>query len=337
MRIKLSYYLTTEPLLRQTPAGRGLWKGDEFLLNDQQTEQPDVWVVLDDVVEEERAVLRLGRTILLTFEPPRTRDYQPGFLRQFDLVVSCHRNLRHPNVRNEYQGLPWHIGLHKGADAVTRTAFRATLDHDAFLRMAMPRKEKELSAICSITSRLPGHRMRREFIDKLRARLGDRADVYGRGVRPIPDKADAIVPYRYHVVLENSRMPDYWTEKLSDAYLGWAFPFYWGATNIGDYFPEDSLIAIDIEKPEETIDRIEATIGTPLTDARRDALKTARDLVLDRYNTFDVVRKACHSLSPGPEREVIVRPQRDFRPSSLRRNSKRAVNKLATLLRGERW
>jgi hypothetical protein len=337
MRIKLSYYFTTEPLFRQTPGGLGLWKGHQFFAADPEMQDPDIWVVLEDVMEEERAFPKSGRTVLITLEPPRTRDYRPGFLAQFDLVVSCHRNLRHSNVRNEYQGQQWHIGLHKGVDATDRPGFRGTMDFDDFRRMRLPRKEKALSAICSVSKRLPGHRMRREFTDRLKARLGDGVDIYGRGVRPIADKADAIIPYRYHVVLENSRLADYWTEKLSDSYLGWAFPIYWGCPNIGDYFPENSLIRIDIDRPDEAIDVIEATIDQDLSPERLAALAAARELVLDRYNTFDVIRRACESLPPAVPREAVIRPQSHFRPSKLRRNAKRAVQKFATLIRGERW
>jgi hypothetical protein len=203
--------------------------------------------------------------------------------------------------------------------------------------MPLPDKTRALSAICSVSSRLPGHRTRREFVDHLKSRLGDRVDVFGRGERPIPDKADAIVPYRYHVVLENSSVRDYWTEKLSDAYLGWAFPIYWGCPNIDDYFPAGSMARIDIDRPDETIDTILEMMDRPLSSERLASLSAARELVLDRYNTFDVVQRACRSLAPAPPREIVVRPQRDFRPSPLRRNAKRAMQKIGTLLRGERW
>ncbi len=337
MLIRLSYYLSTEPLMRQTPGGAGVWKGHQFVVNEQALDDPDVWVVLDDVAEEERATPKSGRAVLLTFEPPRTRDYQPAFLAQFDLVVSCHKNLRHSNVRTEYQGLPWHIGMHKGADAVDRPAFRETMGYDEFLNMPMPEKPKNLSVICSITSRLPGHRARREFVERLQARLGDGIDVFGRGVRPIPDKTDAILPYRYHVVLENSRLEHYWTEKLSDCYLGWALPIYWGCPNIGEYFSPESMIAIDIERPREATDAIEAVMRERLPPDRLAALAAARALALDRYNTFDVARRACELLAPTGPREIVIRPQRAFRPSKLRRKAKRATQKIGTILRGGRW
>jgi hypothetical protein len=336
MRIKLSYYFGNEPLFRQTPGGHGEWKGHAFLGNDPAARHCDIWVVLDDPAEEEVAFVGSGRAVLITLEPPLTREYQPGFLAQFDLVVSCHRNLRHPNVCNEYQGQTWHIGMHKGEDANDRPAFRGTIGYDEFLSMPPPQKTAALSVICSASSRLPGHRARRDFVEKLQARLGDRVDVFGRGVRPIPDKADAILPYRYHVALENSRLRDYWTEKLSDSFLGWSFPIYSGCENIGDYFSEDSLIRIDIGRPDEAIATIESVMDQELTYERMAGLAAARSLVLDRYNTFDVILRHCQSLPPAKPREIAIAPQRRFRPSRARRLAGRIARKVSSSFRGER-
>ena len=335
MRIKLSYSFATEPIFRQTPGGLGIWKGDEFFHGDHSRQDCDIWTVLEDLGEPQTSFVRSGRAILVTLEPPLTRKYEPGYLAQFDLVVSCHRHLGHPNVRNEYQGQPWHIGMHKGADAIDRTNFRATLGYDDFLAMRPPRKTSDLSVICSASTRLPGHRARLEFVDKLRARLGDRIDAFGRGMHPVADKAAAILPYRYHVALENTRMPDYWTEKLADAFLGWSFPIYWGCENVGDYFPRDSLIEIDISKPNEAIDLIETVMSEELGPERSAALAAARSLVLDRYNTFDDIRRACLSLPPAAERSIVLRPQRDFRPSKARRLLRRAVRKFPLGSRGK--
>lgn len=333
MRIKLSYYFENEPLFRQTPGGRGEWKGHTFIGKNPDGEQYDTWVVLDDVVDEEVAFVASGRAILITLEPPGTRDYQPGFLEQFDLVVSCHRNLRHPNVRVEYQGQTWHIGMHKGADANDRPAFRGTMGYDDFARMPMPTKSASVSAICSISARLDGHRARRAFVERLQSKLGDRVDVFGRGIRPIPDKTDAIIPYRYHIALENSRLRDYWTEKLSDSYLGWAFPIYWGCENIEDYFSEDSFLRIDINRPDEAIDVIASVLDKELSAERIAALTAARQRVLTHYNTFDVALRHCDSLPAREPREIVIRPQRHFRPSRVTRIAKRVRRKLANRFR----
>ena len=335
MDIKLSYIFRNEPLFRQTPGGRGVWKGHRFVGNDFSMGVCDTWVVLEDAyAEEEMALVQSGRAILITLEPPLTREYQPAFLAQFDLVVTCHSGLRHPNVLNEYQGQAWHIGMFKGTDANDRSSFRGTLGYDDLMKMPPRAKTAAISVICSASSRLPGHKARREFVGKLQARLGDRVDVFGRGVRPVPDKTDAILPYRYHIVLENSSLRDYWTEKLSDSCLGWAFPIYWGCENIEDYFASDSLIRIDIETPDAAIDTIEAVMETPLTPERQAGLAAARALVLDRYNTFDVIRRHCEALPARGPREITIRPQRHFRPSRAKRLVKRVGRKLTARLRG---
>ena len=334
MRIKLSYAFPEEPILRQTPAGLGVWKGHTFVGNDPDVQQCDMWVVLDDILDDvQLASVRLGWAILITLEPPQTREYQPGFLEQFDLVVTCHRNLPHSNVRVEYQGQVWHIGMHKGADANDRSAFHAILGYDELLRMPPPPKTAKLSVLCSASTRLPGHRARREFVDRLQSKLGDRIDVFGRGIRPVADKADAILPYRYHVALENTQLGDYWTEKLSDSYLGWSFPIYWGAPNIGDYLPKESLLAIEIEHPEQAIAEIERIMDEELTRERMAGLAAARSLVLDRYNMFDVVLRHCLSLAPASAREIEIAPQRRFRPSRARRLVRKAVQRLPLLFR----
>lgn len=334
MLVKVSNSFPTEPILRQTPGSRGLWKGDEFRVNEPDLQSCDIWVVLDDVCEEEAAFVQSGRAILITMDPPITKDYRPGFLAQFDLVVSCHRNLKHPDVRNEYQGQPWHLGMNKGAQATDRQTFRAALGYDELFGMSLTPKTGALSVVCSVSDRLPGHRARLDFVGKLQARLGDRIDVFGRGLRPVADKYDAIAPYRCHVALENTSLPDYWTEKLADAFLGWSFPFYWGCKNIFDYFPRDSVIEIDIERPDENIDLIESIAFEGLSDDRMAGLAQARSLILDRYNTFDVVRRLCRAQTPAGPRKLTLRPQRDFRPSRARRLLGRASRKLASAFRG---
>ena len=206
---------------------------------------------------------------------------------------------------------------------------RDAIGYEALVNMPPPKKSKSLSVLCSATSTLPGHNKRLGFLKKLTERFGDRIDVFGRGIRPVPDKSDAIVPYRFHIVLENSRLHDYWTEKLADSYLGWAFPIYWGCPNIGDYFGANSFIEVDIDRPDEAIAGIESVMDQELTPDRTAGLAAARALVLDRYNTFDVIRRACESLPAGAPRNAVIRSQRSFRPSRFRRLLGRASQKLS--------
>jgi len=68
---------------------------------------------------------------------------------------------------------------------------------------------------------------------------------FGRGFEPIDDKMGAILPYRFHLVLENSVLPNYWTEKLADALSRLGLPGLFGCPNVGDYLPAEALLSIN--------------------------------------------------------------------------------------------
>ena len=81
-----------------------------------------------------------------------------------------------------------------------------------------------------------------------------------------------------------------WSEKLSDAFLGFSIPIYCGAPNIYDYFPKDSLIVIDIDKPKEAIEAIKKVINTPGEYERRfEAVKEARRKIIYEYNLVAMI------------------------------------------------
>jgi hypothetical protein len=319
MDIKVSYNVANEPLLRQTPGGRGIWKECRFVLNEAAREC-DIWVVLEGLERRERAFVRRGVTVFIALEPPATEGYLPEFLEQFDLVIAAHTDLPHQNVRNEYQGLPWHIGIDRGtrADQYASGKPRLTIDYDRFVAMQPPEKTGLISTIVSTRNFAPGHKARINFVEVLKRELGDALQVFGRGNQPVADKFDAIAPFHYHLALENSAVPHYWSEKLSDGFLGFAYPLYWGCPNIGDYFAVDSLSAVDITRPAEAVAQIKSILQSGLAEARRPALLAARELVLDRYNTFEVIRRACMSLAPRPSRFATLYPGHHFIPATVK-------------------
>ena len=150
-------------------------------------------------------------------------------------------------------------------------------------------KRRLLSIVASKDNVTPGHVARNRFIEELKRMLGDRVDVFGLGYMPIEDKLDAIGPYRYHVAIENSRVADYWTEKISDAYLGRAFPIYSGCPNLNAYFPDGSYEAIDIGDPAAAVHRVGDIISSNIDLDRRNELVDARRRVLYEHNLFAVL------------------------------------------------
>jgi Glycosyltransferase family 10 (fucosyltransferase) C-term len=175
-----------------------------------------------------------------------------------------------------------------------------------------------ISVICSKKSQLPRHRQRLALIDHLVAAFPDRIDVFGNGFRSIPDKAVAIAPYRYHLVLENNAIDHFWTEKTADAYLGFALPLFSGCANIGDYFPAASFVRLPAI---DDVAAIAASIATVLTTDpyadRSSAITAARTLVLDRYNLMAVLAALVDGTNTDYAAPLaqpyLLRPARDFK------------------------
>ena len=120
------------------------------------------------------------------------------------------------------------------------------------------------------------HQRRAEFLVELAEALGGQVDVFGKGHRWVEHKAEGIDAYRYHIAVENHIGPHHWTEKLSDAFLGFALPFYVGCSNAADYFPEDSFIALDIRDTQAAVARIRKAVADNEYERRLPAIIEAR-------------------------------------------------------------
>ncbi|QPM92138.1 glycosyltransferase family 10 domain-containing protein [Pseudooceanicola algae] len=128
------------------------------------------------------------------------------------------------------------------------------------------------SLIASAKRSQEGHRLRHEVVDWA-AGQGIDLQAMGGGYAPFDQKADGLAPYRYSVVIENAREPDYFSEKLVDAMLCLTVPIYWGCPNIADYIPTGGMVICDDINDIQT-----ALRGMSVADygARLPALMAAR-------------------------------------------------------------
>ena len=163
---------------------------------------------------------------------------------------------------------------------------------DELVAMKPPEKSRQMSAIASTRAHVAGHHARNAFIERVISEFPD-IDVYGRG-RPksLEDKWDGIAPYKYTIAIENGSTPDYWTEKLTDAFMGWSVPLYFGAPNIQDYFPADSFIWLPIDEPEKALDVIRDTLENDSWEDRLEAVSEARRAIFDRWGFAAQVTQA---------------------------------------------
>lgn len=157
-----------------------------------------------------------------------------------------------------------------------------------------PVKNRLCSMIVSAKSFTEGHKKRLDFTKLLMDHFKNKIDFYGFGIKEIKNKKDAINPYLYSISIENSSFNNYFTEKISDVFLGFSMPIYYGCPNINEYFPEKSLIQINIEDKDDFITKIENCINQPEL-IKPKILFDARRRVLTEYNLFRIISVAINT------------------------------------------
>jgi hypothetical protein len=285
------------------------WDDWTFIV-DQEPDEVDAWVVLEDVNGPQRTKVPPQNTLLLTGEPPSMRRYRTSYLQQFSQVITCHAalandNIRQPAIQLAPQGLPWHIGIDRMRNDHVSYAY------DDFATAPTPSKTGLLSVVCSNKTITRDHRARLEFVQVLKSHFGSDLAVFGRGFQEIGDKWDAIAPFRFHVVLENDSVAHYFSEKLTDCFLAQTYPIYYGCPNVAQYFPQNGFSAIDIHQPDQAIATIQKAIDAQLDLERGEAVRQSRDLVLNEYNLFSIIRNYfSQRLQPGRPLEQTLYPRR---------------------------
>lgn len=283
-------------LLRQTPGGLGIWKNCKFLVN-QTVEHCDWWVVCrpEGLVQPESTHCDPNHVVYISTEPTEdvgkiTTDY----LNQFSHLILCDRKIQHTNIKYA-TGLTWWVGLNvRHEKEIHNFSLKYELDYDSLKAMECPEKIGRISVVLSKKSFLEGHKKRLDFLTKLMEQpIGEYIDVFGGGFNPILDKWDVIAPYKYHLVLENDVTPDYWTEKLADAFLGFTYPIYYGCPNINDYFSPESLYVIDIDDVEGTSNKLLELIKLDAYANHVVSIEESRNKVLDDYNIFEMMSDIC--------------------------------------------
>lgn len=283
--VKISTYDSDWPLLRQTPGKKGIWGNVQFFVNDDTVKECDYWIVYEGFSNIEKALCPKNNICFVSGEPPSKRQYKTGYIRQFAKVITCHRGMRHRNKIYWQQANPWHVGRRQ----INNRDIEFSKDYDELNSMDEIPKTKLISVICSNKIKIKGQRDRLQFVSFLKEYFKDKIDVFGRGIREIEDKWDAIAPYKYHVTLENSCYDDCFTEKLSDVFLAGTYPIYHGAGNIYSYFPEESLTCIDIYKPLEAVKTIEMVMENRYYEKYKLSIMESRKKVLDEYNLFPTI------------------------------------------------
>lgn len=235
-------------------------------------------------------------------EPPGIKVYSRKFLSQFGLVLSPFDfDPGDVPLLVTQTGLHWFYGLRfDGGELAIAQSFEDLLE----LRPAP--KDNRISVVCSTKSKLPRHRERLVFVTALKERLKDRLVIRGRGFDPVVDKAEAIAPHRYHLVLENNDLGCFWTEKLADALLGWSLPLFAGTKAALNDFPEGSMIYLDLKDVPACVAQVERILDEDPYESRLPAIAAAREKLMYEHNFFALISRELKTLAPA---ELLARPE----------------------------
>ncbi len=264
---------------------------DEFAFTTSGITEADAILVFNQPSEEIKIQSDPGKLIAFMMEPGIPKKH-PWMFKGLDMYAKVFSPLQNaPNVVASHGYLGWYFQQ----------------DWPFLNRLPVPQKTNRISCIASDLKQLEGHRLRIQFINKLREQMPE-IDFFGSGTRFLPDKLDGLLPYRYSIAIENTSAPDYFTEKINDCFLSYTVPVYYGCTNIGKYFPADSFIQIDINKPDEAIKKIKE-LANDNWEERLDAVKEARELVLNKYQPLAGAAAILRELKTNhTKQEIILRP-----------------------------
>lgn len=258
------------------------------------------------------------QTILVTQEPPTIKLYPDCYTRQFGYVLTTQdaTYLPHPNYRVGRGCLMWFAG------------------YDMEEALAEPNypKTKLISTVCSNKMmKHTQHFSRFKLTQYLSAHMPE-LDWYGRGMKALKNKTDALSPYKYHIAVENYIHRHHWTEKIADPLLGMCLTFYAGDPALQEILPEGSFVPIPIDDPPAALEIIQKSIRDNEYEKRLPAIKEARRLIATRYNLRDQVAEIIQNHTPGT-------PEQSTHPfvlkgrHTLRRNPLNALGELSKIIR----
>lgn len=266
----------------------------------------DLVVVYEGMHRPHTVRCRKGGLVFISGEPPMSRVYATPFLKQFDTLITQHPKLHHPRNIQWHPCMNWHVGIDYSQN------FKSIFSFDQLESLPPMEKTCNISMITSALRMMPGHNRRMNFVEALKQRFGDKIDLYGRGIRPIDTKYEALKDYRFAICIENSSIPHYWTEKFADPILSYTVPIYFGCTNINDYFAPRCYISIDINNTEAALAQLQQILDNAeaVYQEHLPYVKEARRKLMAEYCLFPTLMEkfALHLQQQNAPESVTLRP-----------------------------
>ncbi|WP_278923045.1 MULTISPECIES: hypothetical protein [Pseudophaeobacter] len=305
--------------LKQAPGGLSQIGNVRFTFGSTVPEDTDVLIAFNRASYTIKSRVPRERSIFIAAEPDVIHPYSCRFLNQFGLALTT--TDKPLTTKKWHRAVCWYWWV--GTDF---SGQRAPHGYDWFKTLAIPAKQDKIAIVTSNKVYTEFHRKRMRFVEAMTQLIPEHIELYGRGFTPVDDKADALLPNKYNLAIENGEGPHVWTEKLTDPWLCWSFPFYAGCTNVPAYFPEDSFATLDLSNPEQEAQRMVRDMQNGRWEGAQAAIRTARDKVLEEENIMQLMIRLSHQAMAQPvqsdeRRENYIWSERSLWPEKGCRGS----------------
>lgn len=300
----------------KTPFGKGIFGNYKFEI-DNKVSECDYWLIWGDLKEKTKVKCPKENIIYISDEAHSQRKFNPDFLDQFTTIITQRADIQHKRIIRTHDLGIWHFPV----------------NYDELSNWTLPEKKKNISAISSDLTILEGHKKRFAFINKLIGHYKQEIDFYGRGINSIDNKASALLPYKYSIAIENSYLPNYFTEKLFECFLCFSMPIYYGCPNLEEYFDNRSFIRIDISDFSGALAIIDDVVKYDVYRERLPYIIEARRIYLEKYFVFPSLVRIIGSMEAADyhrKKWNSLLPEKEFGITK----SRRIINFLKKLYKG---
>jgi hypothetical protein len=228
---------------------------------------------------------KAAQRVFYSSEPISLKRDSRLYLNQFDRILGSVSSLFPDRDKFEVKipASPWHIGIN-----FENVYGKKNLDFNKLSNLAAPYID-EVSVITSSKNISKTHQRRLLFIEELSKLLGAKIRIFGRGINPIEDKYEVLGKYRYHIALENTEQRDHWSEKLADPIIALNRVYYFGCSNIENYFHPGSVLPIDIDDPVQVSRIILDEINNNYWESSQELFKFSKIKILNEYNLISII------------------------------------------------
>tara|TARA_R100000322_G_scaffold122976_1_gene80095 strand:- start:1906 stop:3381 length:1476 start_codon:yes stop_codon:yes gene_type:complete len=128
-------------------------------------------------------------------------------------------------------------------------------------------KSKSVNMLFSNKTTTSGHRLRHEIANTI-----DEIDLFGSGCnKPFDSKEEVLAPYMFSIVIENTKLDNYFSEKILDCFATGTIPIYWGSSSVCKNFNCNGILMFN------TIDQLREILNTDLKKYYHDNSSAIRD------------------------------------------------------------